>query len=293
VKYAFIKEHCEQFPVSSMCRVLQISRSGYYDWRQRGVGRRAHADLQLLAHIRAVHVEHRHVYGAVKTWRTLKERAIACGKHRVARLRREAGIESQRKRAFRFMAGRERRAIAAPDLLQRQFTAPAPNRVWVGDMTCIRTIAGWLHLAIVLDLYSRKVVGWSMGTGADEMLALDALNMAIAHRRPPSGLIHHTDQGSAYTSRNYRNRLELAGLRASNSAAGACYDNAAAESFFSTLKNELTHQRRFGTREEARAALFDYIECFYNRKRIHQNLDYRTPETMELLANSTCPRNAG
>lgn len=293
MKYAFIKEHCSQFRVSSMCRVLQASASGFYDWRGRGESERMRANRQLLAQIQAVHSEHRQVYGAVKTWRTLKARGLACGKHRVARLRRAAGIESVRKRAFRPMAGRERRALAAPDLLQRQFLAAAPNRIWVGDMTQIRTFAGWLYLAILLDLYSRKVVGWAMGASANETLALSALNMAIAHRRPPTGLIQHTDQGTAYTSHHYRARLSSAGLRASNAGAGACYDNAAAESFFSTLKNEMTHQRRFRSTEDARTALFDYIEVFYNRKRIHQNLDYRTPEAVELGANSICPRNPG
>jgi transposase InsO family protein len=293
VKYAFIKEHCSQFRVSSMCRVLQASASGYYDWRGRGESDRMRADMQLLAQIRAVHSEHRQVYGAVKTWRTLKARGVACGKHRVARLRREAGIESVRKRAFRPMAGRARRALAAPDLLQRHFVAPAPNRIWVGDMTQIRTFAGWLYLAVLVDLYSRKIVGWAMGSSANEGLALSALDMAIARRRPPTGLIQHTDQGTAYTSQRYRARLSSAGLRASNGGAGACYDNAAAESFFSALKNEMTHQRRFRSTDEARAAVFDYIEVFYNRKRIHQHLDYRTPEAVELAAYSTCPRNPG
>lgn len=293
MKYAFIKEHRVQFRVSSMCRVLQVSRSGYYGWCTGAASRRVREDMELIAQIQAVHTEHREVYGAVKTWHTLKARGVACGKHRVARLRREAGIESVRKRAFRFMAGRQRRAIAAPDLLRRQFGACSPNRVWVGDMTSIRTLAGWLHLAVIVDLYSRKVVGWSMANGADVTLALSALDMAIAQRRPAAGLIHHTDQGTAYTSRSYRSRLDSAGLRASNSAAGACYDNAAAESFFSTLKNELTHHCRFNTREQARAAVFHYIEAFYNRKRIHQHLDYRSPEAVELGPSSTCPRNAG
>jgi putative transposase len=293
VKYAFIKDHRVQFRVSSMCRVLRVSRSGYYAWHARAVSRRAREDMELVTQIRAVHGEHRAVYGAVKTWHTLKARGVACGKHRVARLRREAGIESVRKRAFRFMAGRQRRAIAAPDLVRRQFSAPAPNRVWVGDMSFIGTLAGWLHVAVIVDLYSRKVVGWSMGSGADETLALSALEMAIAHRRPAAGLVHHTDQGTAYTSRNYRHRLRIEGFRASNSAAGACYDNAAAESFFSTLKNELTHHCMFNTRAEARTAIFEYIEVFYNRKRIHQSLGYRSPEAVELAASPTCPRNPG
>jgi transposase InsO family protein len=288
VKYAFIERHRDQFRVAAMCRVLNASRSGYYDWEARTPSRRDLENAGLLAHIRAVHSEHREAYGALKTWRTLKSRGIACGKHRVARLRRDAGVVTLRTRRFRRM-GAQRASMAAPNLLARQFTSPAPNRTWVGDMTSIRTVVGWLHLAIVLDLFSRKVVGWAMGESIDEKLALAALNMAIVQRQPKSGLIHHTDQGTPYTAGGYRARLQEAGILASHSSVGACYDNAAAETFFSTLKNEMTHHYRFASREQARAAIFDFIELFYNRKRMHQYLNYRTPEAIECAAHSTCP----
>jgi transposase InsO family protein len=289
VKYAFIERHDREFRIAAMCRALKVSKSGYYDWLQRIVCAKRDGNVGLLAQIRAVHVEHRRAYGALKTWRTLKERGIACGKHRVARLRRDAGIHALRKRAFRPRAGTVRRPLAAPDLVERQFAAARPNLVWVGDMTFIRTLAGWLYLAIVLDLYSRRVVGWAMGNSPNENLAVAAVDMALAQRCPDPGLIVHTDQGTPYTSGKYRSHLEAAGLRPSNGAAGECWDNAVAESFFSSLKNELIHHCRFESPDKARAAVFDYIEVFYNRKRIHQYLDYRCPVSFELDAVSTCP----
>jgi transposase InsO family protein len=289
VKYAFIERQSGSFPVQLLCRVLKVSKSGFYDWRGRAPSLRCARNAALVTQIRAVHAEHRQAYGAVKTWHTLNARGTACGKHRVARLRRENGIYAWRRSAFRPLAGMPRRAIAAPDLVRRRFWVGAPDRVWVGDMTFVRTVLGWLHVAVVLDLFSRKVIGWAMGEAANEALARNALDMAIAQRNPAGGLIHHTDQGTAYTASGYRSRMAERGILASNSGAGACYDNAVAESFFSTMKNELVHQSRFRDPGEARMALFDYIEVFYNRKRIHQSLGYRTPEPLELQYASTCP----
>lgn len=281
MKYAFVAAHCPQFRIASMCRVLKVSRSGYYEWRSRAPSAHALADQALLPKIRHLHVASKEAYGAVKTWKVLNQQGVFCGKHRVARLRRDAGIEAQRKRRFRITVEHHKMPAAAPDLVQRHFHADQPNQIWVGDVTFIRTRAGWLYLAMLLDLYSRKVVGWSMSDRNDEALTLAALNMAAAHRAPPSGCIHHTDQGGLYRSRAYRARMEQIGMLPSMGNKGTAYDNAVAESFFSNLKNELLHHRLFTTREEARAAIFSYIELFYNRQRIHQSLGYLSPEKFE------------
>jgi len=281
VKYAFIRAHHRQFSVTAMCRVFDVARSGFYAWLQHPLPPRQQADARLLVHIRRVHLEHRQAYGADKTWRALKAADVACGKHRVARLRREAGIVAKREARFRVMVEHHQTPQAAPDLLDRQFQATAPNQIWVGDMTFIRTQEGWLYLAILLDLFSRRVVGWAMGSKPDHGLCLGALDMAVEQRCPQAGWIHHTDRGSTYSARAYRERVEQTGARASMSGRKSAYDNAVAESFFSNLKNELVHHVRFRTRDEARTAIFDYIELFYNRKRIHQSLDYRTPVQAE------------
>lgn len=282
MKYAFMREHLRQFSVSAMSRVLKVSRSGFYDWCSRTQSSRRQADAGLLPHIRQIHLAHRQSYGAIKTWLALNDAGIPCGKHRVARLRREAGILAKREARFRVTVEHHHTPQAAPDLLDRQFQAPAPDRVWVGDMTFIRTREGWLYLAILLDLFSRRVVGWSMGAKPDHALCLGALGMACEQRRPQAGLIHHTDRGATYSARGYRERMAEAGIRASMSGRKSAYDNAVAESFFSNLKNELIHHFSFRTRDEARSAIFDYIELFYNRKRIHQSLGYRTPAQVEL-----------
>lgn len=281
MKYAFIADEQQQFPVAAMCRVLRVSRSGFYEWQSREPSAHALADRSLLTEIEQVHAQSREAYGAVKTWKALKQRGIQCGKHRVARLRRIAGIEARRKRRFRVMTEHHQTARPAPDLIERHFHAARPNVAWVGDMTFIRTRAGWLYLAILLDLYSRKVVGWSMGERPNEALTLGALSMAIEHRLPAPGLIHHTDQGAIYHSQTYRHYLARHGIRPSMGSKGTAYDNAVAESFFSNLKNELVHHCDFRSREEARAAIFGYIELFYNRQRIHQTLGYQTPQQFE------------
>lgn len=281
MKYSFIEAHRGQFRVEPMCRVLGVSRAGFYAWCGRAPSERARADRRLLEEVRRVHTAHREAYGAYKTWRALNEEGIRCGKHRVARLRRAAGIEARRKRRFRVIVEHHQTPAPAPDLVCRRFAARAPDRVWVGDMSFIRTRAGWLHLAILLDLFSRRVVGWAMGERACEALARSALEMALAQRHPRRGLIHHTDQGTLYSAHGYRGRLLSLGIRPSMGAKGSAYDNAVAESFFSNLKNELVHHCDFATREQARAAIFDYIELFYNRRRIHQTLGYRTPMEFE------------
>jgi len=281
VRYAFIRDHRQWFSVSRLCALLRVSKSGFHAWLKRPVCARLQADRTLLIEIRRIHVEHRQAYGSVKTWRTLKARGIACGKHRVARLRRQHGIEAMRRQRQRLTVEHHKTAAPAPDLLGRRFQAPIPNRVWSGDMTFIRTREGWLHLAVLLDLFSRRVVGWAMDHRPGQVLHVGALTMALQHRRPAPGLIHHTDRGPQYSSSAYREVLAAHGMVASMNGRKVPQDNAVAESFFSNLKNELIHHCDFKTRDEARAAIFDYIELFYNRKRIHQSLGYRTPEQVE------------
>lgn len=280
MRYAFIQQQT-QWAINTLCAVLQVSRSGYYDWTKRTPSQRAVTNEQLLKHIKTVHHQFRQAYGAVKTWKHLNDIGIACGKHRVASLRTKAGIEAQRKRRFRVTVEHHKMPEPAPDLLQRQFMNPSPNRVWVGDMTFIRTRQGWLHLAVLLDLYSRKVVGWSFGAKADTALHQAALSMAITHRQPKAGLVHHTDRGSVYHAAPYREQLTQANIIQSMNGKKTAYDNAVAESFFSNLKNEWVHHHDFKTREEAQLAIFDYIECFYNTQRMHQSLGYLTPVEME------------
>jgi transposase InsO family protein len=287
VKYEFIETHRGELNVRMLCRLLSVSTGGYYDWCGRGESARTLRDRDLLTHIHRVHADRRQAYGAVKTWRELNDRGIACGKHRVARLRRSHGIEARRKRRFRVMVEHHHTAPAAPNLVQQTFRTSAADQVWVGDMTFIRTRTGYVHLAVLLDLYSRRVVGWSMGEKPNLAVVLNALRMALLQRQPVRDLIHHTDQGSQYTARAYRDVLQANHVSASMSSKGNPYDNAVAESFFSNLKNELVHHCDFASREEARSAIFDYIEIFYNRQRMHQTLGYLSPMQFEQV-NGVC-----
>ena len=280
MRYAFIKHHSGDHGITRMCAVFGVSRSGYYGWLGRPESRRSIEDRRLLQHIRQLHVSARQAYGALKTWKVLKACGVECGKHRVARLRRLHGIEAKRKRRFR-VTERHQLTAPAPDLLQRRFTVNTPNRIWVGDITYIPTRAGWLYLAILLDLYSRKVVGWAMSNRLTQDIAASALAMAIEQRRPKKGLLHHTDQGVQYSATLYQEKLVELGITASMSRKGNPYDNAVVESFFSNLKNELVHHRDFKNRDQARSEIFDYIEIFYNRQRVHSTLQYVSPTVYE------------
>jgi len=257
-----------------MCVVLQVSRNGYYDWRDRPESKRSKENRIALSQIREVHARSREAYGALKTWRELMARGFQWGRHRIAKLRRAAGIEAKRKRRFRITTQSRAGVVAAKNRLKQRFEAKAVDRVWVGDITFIPTAEGWLYLAVLIDLYSRRVVGWAMRERIDQQLVLDALNMGLLQRRVKPGLIHHTDQGRQYSSAAYLAVLKQHGMIASMSRRANCYDNAVAESFFSSLKNELIHHNSFRTRGEARTAIFEYIEVFYNRQRRHQTLDY-------------------
>jgi putative transposase len=281
VKYAVIDQHRSEFPVKTLCRVLEVSRATYYAFKTARPSLRSQEDLALRAHISRINARHRWAPGAVKMWHLLNAEGIKCGKHRVIRLRRLEGIQTTRTKRFRIMQAMERIQEPAPDLVQRGFQVTAPNRIWVGDITSLRTKEGWLHLAIVLDLFSRRVVGWSMSLTVDTALPMAALNMALAQRKPSAGLIFHSDQGSVYKSKDYRDLLALHGVLPSMSRKGNCHDNAVAESFFSNLKNEVMHNRLFSSREQARAVVNDYIGVYYNHERIHQTLNYQTPGAVD------------
>ena len=281
MKYAYIDLNRDKFRLQALCRVLEVSRSGYYAARVRLPSRRSTEDLALREKIAAVHQQHRKAPGALKTWRLLSRQGVVCGKHRVARLRKLDGIEANRKMRFRVMRTHQKTEPPAPDLVQRRFVTMAPNKIWVSDMTTIHTREGWIHLAIVLDLFARRIVGWAIGATQEATLPIAAMKMAVALRSPAAGLICHSDQGSVYGSSRYRQLLIDNGLLASMSRKGNCHDNAVAESFFSNLKNELTHNGIYQTRVEARQAIGEYIELYYNRQRLHQTLRYQTPAETE------------
>jgi len=253
-----MQAHLNEFRVTAMCRVLKVSRSGFYGWCSRAPSPRSVANARLLQCIQQIHRASRHNYGAIKTWRALQAAGEACSRNRVVRLRRSHGIEAKRMRRFRSgNAGRQNVEPPAPNLLNRNFRTSQPDRVWVGDVTFITTREGWLYLAVLIDLHSRKVVGWAMSERNNQSLITDALLMAIEHRQPGAGLVHHTDQGTIYASVGYRSILKQHGMIPSMSRKGDCHDNAVAESFFGNLKNELTWHRTFNTRNEARASIFD------------------------------------
>jgi len=264
-----------------MCQVLEVSRSGYYDWNGRPRSQRQQKDVYLLKEIRYIHIESKGNYGAIKTWKALRLKGIVCGKHRVARVRKQNCIESKRRKRFKVTTNSKNTKFIAQDLLNRNFTTDQPNKVWVGDVTYIETQSGWLYLAILMDLYSRKVIGWSMSERNNKWLVINALEMALEQRMPESKVVHHTDRGSVYGSDEYQYKLGNSGLIPSMSRKADCYDNAVAESFFSTLKNELVYAQRFKSRNKAKSEIFKFIEIFYNRQRLHQSLGYITPEMME------------
>ncbi len=283
MKYQFIKDHQNTHRVTVLCKALDIKRSSYYDWRTRQQSQRETRNAVLLDKIRIIHTASRESYGAVKTWKQLRASGERCGLHRVERLRQKHGIEAKRMRLFRASNSGRNTETVADNILNRQFDVKQPDRVWVGDITFITTRKGVLFLSTIIDLYSRQVVGWSMSNKQDRHLVKDALLMAIEARKPKPGLIHHTDQGCQYMSRDYQALLSAHEIIPSTSRKGNCHDNAVAESFFSHLKNELIYHRDFLTRDEARTAIFDYIEVFYNRQRLHQTLGYKTPIEYEMI----------
>ena len=281
MKYAAIDEYRNDYPVKTLCRVLDVSRSLYYVFKSGKRSLRSQEDLAVRAAIVRISAAHRWAPGVVKMWRLLKAEDIVCGKHRVRRLRKLENIQTTRIKRFRVIQAMQRVQPPAPDLVKRGFQVDAPNRIWVGDITSMRTKEGWIHLAIVLDLFARRVVGWAMDSTQAATLPMAALQMAVVQRKPGPGLIFHSDQGTVYGSHDYRELLQKHSVLASMSRKGNCYDNAVAESFFSNLKNEAMHERLFASRAEAKAVVNDYIEVYYNRQRLHQTLGYQTPAAVE------------
>jgi len=281
MRYAFIAAHFTQFPMRLMCRALEVSRSGYYAWRKRPASRRSMKNRLLLERIKEVHKNSRKTYGSPRVHRQLLAEGERCGRGRVERLMSANGIRAKQKRKFVATTDSKHDLPVAENILQREFHVEEPNRVWLSDITYIPTDEGWLYLAGVLDLCSRTAVGWSMGESLETGLVLDALKMAHQRRRPGDGLIHHSDRGSQYASDDYGDLLKSYGMQMSMSRKGDCWDNAVMESFFGTLKKELVHHRKYRTRAEARQDIFEFIEVFYNRERLHSSLGYMSPAAYE------------
>jgi transposase InsO family protein len=281
MRYRAIQEHDRRYPIRLMCRALAVSPAGYYAWARRPESDRSVHNRALLSAIRVIHRESRETYGSPSIWDTLIKRGHGVGKHRIARLMRVEGIRAKTVKRWRATTQSNHRLPIAENTLNRQFTVEHPNRVWAGDITHVWTTEGWLYLAVVLDLYSRTVIGWAMGHRLTVDLAEHALTMALANRTPTTGLLHHSDRGSQYAAMSYQQLLTTHGMTTSMSRRGNCWDNACVESFFGTLKRELVYHRHYATREEATQDIFEYIEVFYNRKRRHSTLGYDSPAEYE------------
>ena len=278
MKFRFISAHRETFKVGRMCTLLKVSRSGYYTWLKRPESRRSRENRALQDKIRVFHAASHGIYGSPKIPRDLIDDGVRCGKNRVARIMREAGIRSRTKKKFKATTNSRHNLPVAPNLLNQDFTVDAPDRTWVSDITYIHTEKGWLYLAVLLDLFNREIVGWATSSRMTRQLAIDALQMALGRRTPAEGLIHHSDRGSQYASGDYQKLLSKHAITCSMSRKGNCYDNAVAESFFRLLKTEWVNHHRYLSRSQATNSLFDYIEIFYNRKRRHSALGYATPQ---------------
>ena len=281
-----------------MCQALNVSPSGYYAWRKRPVSAREMANRELYKKIEAVYNDNYGTYGSPRVYLELKAQGVACSENRVACLMRLRGLQAKQVRRYKSTTKRNKKHPVAPNLLKRDFTADQPDHKWLSDITYIPTREGWLYLAAILDLYTRRIVGWAMSERMTAALTIDALKMAICQRRPGAGFIHHSDQGSQYTDGTYQALLQKHGGQASMNGVGSWYDNAPMESFFGTLKSELVHHHVYRSRDEARSDLFYYIEGFYNRRRRHSSLDYLSPEAYEHLyhqkhelLSSPCPQN--
>ena len=281
MRFVFIEREKASYAIALLCRVLEVSCSGYYAWRKREPSRRTQQDAVLTARIQTIHGQSRETYGAPRIQAELAATGTACSRKRVARLMRMAGLVGCHRRRHLVTTQREPSATPAPDQVQRRFVASAPNELWTADITYVPTAAGFLYLAVVLDVYSRRIVGWAMADHLRTALVLAALEMALWNRRPAPGVLHHSDHGCQYTSLAFGTRCQEAGITPSMGSVGACYDNAITESFFATLECELLERQTFRTHGAARTALFDFIEGFYNPQRRHSALGYLSPAAYE------------
>jgi putative transposase len=284
MRYRTMKANAGRFRIGWMAKALDVSSSGYYSWLKRPEGIRKRNNRRLAVEIKAIHKASRQTYGSPRIHAELAAKGISCSRGRVARLMKEQGIRAKQKRKFRVTTDSKHSLKVAPNRLDRQFEARQPNQAWLADITYIPTREGWLYLAAVLDLHSRKIVGWSMSNRMKRKLVIDALLMAVWQRKPDRGLLHHSDRGSQYCSKEYLNLLKRYGIVCSMSRKGNCWDNAPMESFFHTLKTELIHHRNYRSRREAKSDIFNYIELFYNPKRRHSSLGYMSPSEYELIA---------
>lgn len=284
MRYPFIRDHADEYPIRTMCRVLEVSPSGYYAWSKRPESKRARENRRILTEIKAIFTRFKERYGSPRVLKELRKREIFCDIKRVARLMAQNDLRARQRRKYKATTDSKHDFPVAPNLLDRQFDATAPDQIWLADITYIQTIEGWLYLAFILDMFSRRIVGWSTSTSLSRRLAIDALMMAIWRRRPPVGMIHHSDRGVQYASDDYQAILDAHGVVCSMSRKGDCWDNAPAESFISTLRMEELFGKEKLTREQINALLFDYIEAFYNFERLHSSLGYLSPVEFERMA---------
>ena len=282
MRFRFVEAEKADYPIRLLCRCLAVSRSGFYAWRARPVSARSRQDSRLKVEIAASHSASRRTYGSPRIERDLHHEGHHVSRKRVARLMRELGLEGRRKRRFRVTTDSKHRFPVAPNILMREFEVDEPNTAWTTDITYLATLEGWLYLAVILDLFSRRVVGYAMSERIDRALVLDALREALTQRPGVRDLVHHSDRGSQYASHDYREALDEAGIMCSMSRRGNCWDNAVSESFFGTLKTELLYELPLQTRGATRNAVADYIENFYNVRRRHSSLDYLSPVEFEL-----------
>jgi len=288
VKYACIDRHRSRYSVHMMCRLLGVSRSGYYAAKTRPESKRSAQDRKLMADIKRIHAMSKGVYGSPRVRAELLDEGRCVGRHKVAKLMRLERLRGCPKRRYRVTTKQDPRHHTAKNLLEQNFSTTSPNQLWAADITYIPTSQGWLYLAVVIDLYSRKIVGWSMSRWMSRRIVVSALQMAIDARQPTSNLIHHSDRGAQYTSDDFRDELAKNNIECSMSRNGNCYDNAVVESFFGVLKRERVNRTRYRTRDEARADIFDYIEVFYNRKRRHGYLGNISPVDFEKRSAKSC-----
>lgn len=281
MKYKFIEEHRSVFSVEKMCQIFEVSRSAFYDWLKRPESKRKKDDRKLVKEIKRIHKESYETYGIRRVQAQLNEDGFQCGRNRVARLMRDNAIHSCLRRKYKATTNSNHRYPVAPNLVDQEFTATCPNELWFGDITYIPTDEGWLYLAAIEDTFHKKIVGWSMDKTMTRTLTISALEQAIGRHIPEEGLIFHSDRGVQYAAYDYQTALKENGIIQSMSRKGNCYDNACMESFFSTLKKDLIYRRKFKTRLEAKIAIVEYIETFYNSKRLHSSLGYKSPQKYE------------